>query len=247
MLSTWCSFCCLQLLRSTDESLQFLKSTRVSPAVPITILLTHWPYLFAFCLCAFTAASTGWLMGAHVSAYTDGTVHVSTGVVEIGQGLNTMVALVVAMTLGLPVAHVWAEGGDTRMCSNSACTGGSGTSESCCNAAMQAALELKSRVQDKLDRGMAKNEGQSLQAEGWFDGCVYCRWSGSHRKTAADKQLLLWSFMSFMPGPVSPYLRRCLCRMLLSLVSSPLLSSPLLSSLLMCCPVHDGTPTESIY
>ena len=180
VLSTWCSFCCLQLLRSIDESLQFLKSTSVSPAVPITILLTHWPYLFAFCLCAFTAASSGWLIGAHVSAYTDGTVHVSTGAVEIGQGLNTKVALVVAMTLGLPVAHVWAEGGDTRMCSNSACTGGSGTSESCCNAAMQAALELKSRVQDKLDRGMswvsaiqeAKNEGQSLQAESWFDGCV---------------------------------------------------------------------------
>jgi len=125
--------------------------------------------------------SGSWLMGAHVSAYTDGTVHVSTGGVEIGQGLNTKVALVVAMTLGLPVAHVRAEGGDTRMCSNNACTGGSGTSESCCNAAMQAALELKSRVQDKLDRGMswvsaiqeAKNEGQSLQAEGWFDGITF--------------------------------------------------------------------------
>jgi len=122
----------------------------------------------------------GWLIGAHVSAHTDGTMHVRKGAVEIGQGLNTKVALVVAMTLGLPVAHVWTEGGDTRMCSNSACTGGSGTSESCRNAAMQAALELKSRVQDKLDRGMswvsaiqeAQNEGQSLQAEGWFDGCV---------------------------------------------------------------------------
>merc|ERR1712136_486154 len=79
-------------------------------------------------------------------------------------------------TLGLSVAHVWEEAGDTLMCSNSACTGGSGTSESCCNAGTQAALELKSRVQDKLDRGMswvsAIQEGQSLQAEGWFDGCV---------------------------------------------------------------------------
>ena len=125
--------------------------------------------------------STMYHLGAHISAYTDGTVHVSTGGVEVGQGLNTKVALVVAMTLGLPVAHVRASGGDTRMCSNSGATGGSGTSESCCNAAMQAAKELKSRVQDKLDQGMswvsaiqeAKNEGQSLQAEAWFDGITF--------------------------------------------------------------------------
>jgi len=125
--------------------------------------------------------SSSYLMGAHVTAYVDGTVHVSTGGVEIGQGLNTKVALVVAQTLGLPVSKVRAEGGDTRMSGNNAITGGSVTSESCCNAAMQAAKELKGRLNDKLSSGMswaeavlsAKGEGTNLQAEGWFDGISF--------------------------------------------------------------------------
>merc|ERR1712136_402727 len=116
--------------------------------------------------------SSSYLMGAHVTAYVDGTVHVSTGGVEIGQGLNTKVALVVAQTLGLPVSKVRAEGGDTRMSGNNAITGGSVTSESCCNAAMQAAKELKGRLNDKLSSGMswaeavlsAKGEGTNLDA-----------------------------------------------------------------------------------
>mmetsp|Transcript_46801 Transcript_46801/g.124273 ORF Transcript_46801/g.124273 Transcript_46801/m.124273 type:complete len:1414 (-) Transcript_46801:189-4430(-) len=117
-------------------------------------------------------------MSAHVTAYADGTVHVSTGGVELGQGLNTKVALVVARTLGIPVEHVRATGGDTQVAGNNALTGGSGTSESCCNAAIQAATALKSRIQDKLDAGTewasalqaAKAEGVNLTTEGWFNG-----------------------------------------------------------------------------
>jgi len=126
-------------------------------------------------------ASSGFLMGAHVTAYVDGTVHVSTGGVEMGQGLNTKVALCVAMTLGIPVEHVRVEGGDTQLCGNNSITGGSGTSESCCNAAMQAASTLKQRMQDSLNSGvswtdalqMAKAKGVCLQAEGWFDGIAF--------------------------------------------------------------------------
>lgn len=44
--------------------------------------------------------------GALVCIYSDGTVLVSTGASEIGQGLNTKVALCVAETLGIPLEKV---------------------------------------------------------------------------------------------------------------------------------------------
>jgi len=125
--------------------------------------------------------SYSYLMGAHLTAYPDGTVHVSTGGVEMGQGLHTKVALVVAKTLGIPVDKVTAEGGDTRVCGNNAMTAGSGTSESCCNAAIEAAKELKLRLDEQLSMGIswvdalqaAVAQGMSLETEGWFDGIAF--------------------------------------------------------------------------
>ena len=55
--------------------------------------------------------SSNHLMGVHVTAYVDGTVHVITGGLEFGQSLNAKVALVGAQTLG----QVRAESGGTRM------------------------------------------------------------------------------------------------------------------------------------
>jgi len=125
--------------------------------------------------------SSDYLMGAHLTAYVDGTVHVRTGGVEMGQGLNTKVILCVAQTLGIPTSSVRATGGDTRSCGNNSMTGGSGTSESCCNAAMKAATALKERLGDKLASGtewttavqQAKQEGLSLTTEGWFNGIAF--------------------------------------------------------------------------
>jgi len=118
---------------------------------------------------------------ARLSAYADGTVYVATGGVEIGQGLNTKVSLCVAQTLGIPFESVLTEGGDTNICPNSAITGGSGSSESCCNAAIQAAETLKSRLSSFLDGGktwveavgLAKTAGVSLMADGWFNGIAF--------------------------------------------------------------------------
>ena len=86
-------------------------------------------------------------MGAQVCAYADGTVHVGTTGVEMGQGLNTKVGLCVANVLGIPVESIRTEGADTFTFSSGSMTGGSGTSESACHAAIQAATTLKGRLQ----------------------------------------------------------------------------------------------------
>lgn len=68
-----------------------------------------------------------------VSIYAeDGTVAISHGGVEIGQGINTKVAQVAAMTLGIPMAKIKIKSCCTVTSPNSDATGGSTTSETNC-------------------------------------------------------------------------------------------------------------------
>eukprot|EP00450_Noctiluca_scintillans_P002747 CAMPEP_0194493158 /NCGR_PEP_ID=MMETSP0253-20130528/11460_1 /TAXON_ID=2966 /ORGANISM="Noctiluca scintillans" /LENGTH=1391 /DNA_ID=CAMNT_0039334111 /DNA_START=75 /DNA_END=4250 /DNA_ORIENTATION=- len=125
----------------------------------------------------FLIGSNFYQYSSHISAYTDGSVHVTTGGVDMGQGLNTKVAQCVAYTLGISVDSVIIGGGDRRAC-DSQLTGASGSSESCCNAAMVAANILKERLQPYLAKGtswtqallMAKVHGENLSVDGWFNG-----------------------------------------------------------------------------
>merc|ERR1719329_711800 len=58
----------------------------------------------------------GWQQnGAHVSIYDDGTVQVASGGVEIGQGLNTKVAMAAANALDISLDKVNVGYGDTSM------------------------------------------------------------------------------------------------------------------------------------
>jgi len=124
----------------------------------------------------FGVPSSDYKLGALLTAYVDGSVHVSVGGVDMGQGLNTKVAQCVAYTLGVPVASVTVEGGDTFVCGNQSYTGNSGSSESCCNAAMEAATILKNRLAPFVGKSWTetllagKLAGISLSAEGWFNG-----------------------------------------------------------------------------
>ena len=63
--------------------------------------------------CCRNMKSNQYNIGCLITAFADGTVHVSVGGVEIGQGLNTKVALCVAQTLDIPLENVRCEGGDT--------------------------------------------------------------------------------------------------------------------------------------
>jgi len=84
-----------------------------------------------------------WQVGAHLTVYSDGTVSVCTGGCEIGQGLNTKVAMAAAQALGIPLESVAIGDGDTKVLPNNGITGGSGTSESCAQATLDACGKLQ--------------------------------------------------------------------------------------------------------
>lgn len=64
--------------------------------------------------------------------HADGTVVVSHGGIETGQGVNTKVAQVVAYTLGIPYELVRVKATNNHITANSGITGTSNASESIC-------------------------------------------------------------------------------------------------------------------
>eukprot|EP00731_Ephydatia_muelleri_P028954 Em0020g598a len=82
-----------------------------------------------------------------VSVYaTDGTVAVTHGGVEVGQGIDTKVAQVAARTLGIPLDMIVIKPSNSLTNPNGASTGGSTTSELACLGVLNACTELKSRL-----------------------------------------------------------------------------------------------------
>lgn len=114
--------------------------------------------------------------GALVNLYADGTVMVASGGSELGQGLNTKVALCVADTLNVPLSSVQVTPRDTSKVPNNTATGGSGTSECSSEAAIVACNTLMDRLKPYLSAGksfvdaigQANTDGVSMMAEGWF-------------------------------------------------------------------------------
>jgi len=84
--------------------------------------------------------------GALVHVYTDGSVLVNHGGTEMGQGLNTKVAQVVAHELGLPLAQVRATATDTQKVANTSATAASTGSDLNGKAAQDAARKIKQRL-----------------------------------------------------------------------------------------------------
>ncbi|KAG7302262.1 hypothetical protein JYU34_013757 [Plutella xylostella] len=85
---------------------------------------------------------------AFVSIYRgDGTVTVSTGGVEMGQGINTKAAQVCAFTLGVPLHCVSIIPNHSFVCANNVFSGSSITSESVCYSIIKACEILKKRLE----------------------------------------------------------------------------------------------------
>jgi xanthine dehydrogenase molybdopterin-binding subunit B len=84
--------------------------------------------------------------GSLVCVYADGTVLVSTGGSELGQGLNTKVAMCAAYTLGVPLEKVAVGPRETSKVPNNTATGGSGTSESSSEATILACQQIVTRL-----------------------------------------------------------------------------------------------------
>jgi xanthine dehydrogenase large subunit len=87
-----------------------------------------------------------------VHVYTDGSVLVNHGGTEMGQGLNTKVAQVVAHELGLPLERVRCSATDTTKIANTSATAASTGSDLNGKAAQDAARQIRQRLERfKLD------------------------------------------------------------------------------------------------
>lgn len=100
--------------------------------------------------------------------HTDGTVAVSHGGCEMGQGLNTKVAQVIAYKFGIPLDMITITPHNSVICANNSLTGGAITSESICMAATKACERILERL--KPVRGkMPKASWLEIVHQAWQD------------------------------------------------------------------------------
>jgi len=110
--------------------------------------------------------------GALVHVYTDGSVLVNHGGTEMGQGLNTKVAQVVAHELGLPLARVRCSATDTSKIANTSATAASTGSDLNGKAAQDAARQIRQRLaalvakEHGVDAATVRFEGGRVRAAG---------------------------------------------------------------------------------
>jgi xanthine dehydrogenase large subunit len=104
--------------------------------------------------------------GALVHVYTDGSVLVNHGGTEMGQGLNTKVAQVVAQVFGLPLAQVRCTATDTSKIANTSATAASTGSDLNGKAAQDAALQIRNRLAQVAARHFQVSAEQILFTNG---------------------------------------------------------------------------------
>ena len=107
--------------------------------------------------------------GALVHVYTDGSVLVNHGGTEMGQGLHTKVALIVAGVLGLTPTRVKVNASDTDKVPNASATAASAGTDLNGRAAEFAALQ----VRDRLAQFVADLDGCSASAVRFADDQVH--------------------------------------------------------------------------
>jgi xanthine dehydrogenase large subunit len=123
--------------------------------------------------------------GALVHVYSDGSVHLNHGGTEMGQGLNTKVAQVVAETFGIDVAAVKITATTTGKVPNTAPTAASSGADMNGMAARNAALAIKERLVAHL----ATTHAIAPAAISFADGQVV---AGAHRMTFAEVAQAAW-------------------------------------------------------
>jgi xanthine dehydrogenase large subunit len=114
--------------------------------------------------------------GALVHVYTDGSVLVNHGGTEMGQGLNTKVAMVVAHELRIPLERVRVTATDTEKVANTSATAASTGSDLNGKAAQDAARKIRQRL-DALAAGRPPMTWEELvqaayvaRVQLWSDG-----------------------------------------------------------------------------
>jgi len=108
--------------------------------------------------------------GALVHVYLDGSVLVNHGGTEMGQGLNTKVAQVVAHELGVPLSMVRVTATDTAKIANTSATAASTGADLNGKAAQDAARQIRER----LAQFAIKNYGGDVTQVRFADGQIHC-------------------------------------------------------------------------
>lgn len=117
-----------------------LEFNRTNTILKKGLALTPVKFGISFNFPAFNQA------GALVHVYRDGSVLVNHGGTEMGQGLNTKVAQVVAHELGLTLEHVRCTATDTSKVANTSATAASTGSDLNGMAAQDAAAQIRARL-----------------------------------------------------------------------------------------------------
>jgi len=118
--------------------------------------------------------------GLMLNVYPDGTVNVNHGGIELGQGIDTKVAQVVAYELGIPMSSIVVTSANSQIVPNNSSTGGSVTSGLCSLAAIEACTLMNQKlapVRQQLPAGSswvdvvsaAIGDGIDLQTKGWVN------------------------------------------------------------------------------
>ncbi|MDO8441621.1 MAG: xanthine dehydrogenase molybdopterin binding subunit [Polaromonas sp.] len=111
-----------------------------SPVIKRGIAITPVKFGISFTATLFNQA------GALVHVYTDGSVQVNHGGTEMGQGLNTKVAQIVADELGVAFEEVLATASDTSKIPNASATAASAGTDLNARAAQHAARNVKGNL-----------------------------------------------------------------------------------------------------
>ncbi|HET8869463.1 MAG TPA: xanthine dehydrogenase molybdopterin binding subunit [Aquabacterium sp.] len=136
-----------ELVRSSDYHARrqaIVEFNHSSPVLKKGLALTPVKFGISFNVVHLNQA------GALVHVYNDGSVLVNHGGTEMGQGLNTKVAQMVAHTLGVAPDRVRVTATDTSKVANTSATAASTGSDLNGKAAADAARQIKERLQDHL-------------------------------------------------------------------------------------------------
>ncbi len=114
---------------------------------------------------------------ALVLVYPDGTVSLSHGGVEMGQEVNTKVALVVARELGIGLGRIRVESSNTKRTANASPTAASTGSDINGHAAREAARQIKERLAPVAAKMISEKSGSVYDATAivFEDDRVYSR------------------------------------------------------------------------
>ncbi|WP_096695501.1 xanthine dehydrogenase molybdopterin binding subunit [Polaromonas sp. AER18D-145] len=133
-----------------------------SPVIKRGIAITPVKFGISFTATLFNQA------GALVHVYTDGSVQVNHGGTEMGQGLNTKVAQIVADELGVAFEDVLATASDTSKIPNASATAASAGTDLNARAAQYAARH----VRDNLAQFVAGLDGCGAGAVSFAGGAI---------------------------------------------------------------------------